>query len=197
MFGNSTIGLLLLITHILACITVGIIFRFWKFNSSSPDYIGNKNSNYKKYKNVTFSNLGEVLGKSITNSISTILMIGGFVVIFSSIISILKASGILHSLVLMLIPIFDFLHIDNSFISGTFTVSLFSLVFGAFVIFVIYQHFYSETIYLNFEAYPTYFIDNKLHHYIIQQMFQLFNSKYLVFSSSIFNILCIEVQIQV
>ena len=50
MFGNSTIGLLLLITHILACITVGIIFRFWKFNSSSPDYVGNKNSNYKKYK---------------------------------------------------------------------------------------------------------------------------------------------------
>ena len=30
MFGNTTIGLLLLITHILACITVGIIFRFWK-----------------------------------------------------------------------------------------------------------------------------------------------------------------------
>ena len=52
MFGNSTIGLLLLITHILACITVGIIFRFWKFNSSSPDYISNKSSNYKKYKNV-------------------------------------------------------------------------------------------------------------------------------------------------
>ena len=121
MFGNSTIGLLLLITHILACITVGIIFRFWKFNSSSLDYIGNKNSNYKKYKNVTFSNLGEVLGKSITTSISTILMIGGFVVIFSSIISILKASGILSSLVLMLTPIFDFLNIDSSFISGILT----------------------------------------------------------------------------
>ena len=35
MFGNSTIGLLLLVTHILACITVGIIFRFWKFNTST------------------------------------------------------------------------------------------------------------------------------------------------------------------
>ena len=121
MFGTSTIGLLLLITHILACITVGIIFRFWKFNSSSPNYVGTKTSNYKKCKNITFSNLGEILGKSITNSISTILMIGGFVVIFSSIISILKASGILQSLVLMLTPIFDFLHIDSSFISGILT----------------------------------------------------------------------------
>lgn len=121
MFGNSTIGLLLLITHVLACITVGIIFRFWKFNSSSPNYIENKNSNHKKYKNVTFSNLGEVLGKSITNSISTILMIGGFVVIFSSIISILKASGILSCLISIVDPFFSFLHIDSSFISGIIT----------------------------------------------------------------------------
>ena len=121
MFGNSTIGLLLLITHILACITVGIIFRFWKFNSSSPEYVGSKNSNYKKYKNVTFSNLGEVLGKSISNSISTVLMIGGFVVIFSSIISILKSSGILNSLVFIITPIFNFLNIDSSFVYGILT----------------------------------------------------------------------------
>lgn len=121
MFGNSTIGILLLITHILACITVGIIFRFWKYNSSSPNYINSKNSTYKKYNNVSFSNLGEVLGKSITNSISTVLMIGGFVVIFSSIISILKASGILNSLILIFTPIFNFLHIDTSFIYGILT----------------------------------------------------------------------------
>ncbi len=121
MFGNSTIGLLLLITHILACISVGFIFRFWKYNNPSSNYIKSQNSNYKKYENVTFSNLGEVLGKSITNSISTILMIGGFVVIFSSIISILKASGILQALALMLTPIFNFLHIDTSFIYGILT----------------------------------------------------------------------------
>ena len=121
MFGNSTIGLLLLVTHILACITVGIIFRFWKFNKTSPNYVSNKSSTSAKYTNVNFSNLGEVLGKSITNSISTVLMIGGFVVIFSSIISILKFSGILNSLIILFTPIFDFLHIDSSFIYGILT----------------------------------------------------------------------------
>ena len=121
MFGNSIIGLLLLFTHILACITVGIVFRFWKSGSYNIDYKKNNNSNFNKYKNVTFSNLGDVLGKSITNSISTILMIGGFVVIFSSLISILKASGILHSLVIILTPIFNFLHIDSSFAFGILT----------------------------------------------------------------------------
>jgi len=121
MFGNSTIGLLLLVTHILACITVGIIFKFWKFNTSTFNTDINKKSSFNNTKNVTFSNLGEVLGKSITNSISTVLMIGGFVVIFSSIISILKSSGILNSLVYIFTPLFDFIHIDSSFIYGILT----------------------------------------------------------------------------
>ena len=120
MFGSSTIGLLLLITHILACITVGFIFRFWKHNKNDITSVHN-NTNFRKSQNVTLSNLGEILGKSITNSISTILMIGGFVVLFSSIISILKASGIVNSIVLVFTPIFNLLNIDPTFISGIFT----------------------------------------------------------------------------
>ena len=120
MFGNSTIGLLLLITHILSCITVGYIFRFWKHNKNDITSVHN-NTNFRKSQNVPLSNLGEILGKSITNSISTILMIGGFVVLFSSIISILKASGIVNSIVLVFTPIFNLLNIDPTFISGIFT----------------------------------------------------------------------------
>ena len=52
MFGSTTIGILLFITHILACISVGIIFRFWKNNykqtSQIPIFI-------MKIKNVSFS----------------------------------------------------------------------------------------------------------------------------------------------
>ena len=40
--------------------------------------------------NVTFSNLGEVLSDSILNAVHTIVMIGGFVVLFSVIITILN-----------------------------------------------------------------------------------------------------------
>lgn len=121
MFGNSMIGLLLLITHILACITVGIIFRFWKCKNNSSNSNLSSYSKYDVTKNVSFSNLGEILGKSISNSISTILIIGGFVVIFSSIISILKASGFLNNIILIFTPIFNILNIDSSFISGIFT----------------------------------------------------------------------------
>lgn len=121
MFGNSHIGILLLVTHVLASITVGIIFRFWKYNSKSYKTNFNNNLKLNKKNNVNISNLGEFLGNSITNSISTILMIGGFIVLFSSIISILKSSGILHNLVLLLTPFFKLLNIDTSFISGILT----------------------------------------------------------------------------
>lgn len=115
MFGSTTIGLLLFITHILACISVGIIFRFWKINYSSTLSSTSHYANKKYY--VSFSNLGEVLANSITSSISTILLIGGFVVIFSSIISILKSSGFINILSTCFFPLFNFINIDTSFIN--------------------------------------------------------------------------------
>lgn len=122
MYQNITIGILLFITHLLGCISVGFIFRFWKRNDNFKNYGKKKNYNYLSNKNnVNFANLGDVLAESITNSISTILLIGGFVVIFSSIISILKASGILNILCASISPIFNILHIDSNFISGILT----------------------------------------------------------------------------
>lgn len=101
------------ITHILACISVGIIFRFWKYGK-------NKNyNNQKKFKTeakyVSFSNLGEVLSKSITNAINSIVMIGGFVVLFSVIISVLKQSHILDITSNFLKPLLSYLHIKTEF----------------------------------------------------------------------------------
>ena len=112
MFGSSTIGLILLFTHILASISVGIIFGKKigkKYKELNKDYVK------VTYKNVSFSNLGEVLSNSIIISIKTVLMIGGFVVIFSVIISILKNSGILNFLTKILSPILG----NSNFISGT------------------------------------------------------------------------------
>ena len=119
MFRNTTIGILLFITHILACFTVGFIFRFWKRNKVSNVYSNSSFKQSKKY--ASFSNLGEVLSESITSSISTILLIGGFVVIFSSVISILQSSGILNFLEFLISPVFNFFNIDTSFINGFLT----------------------------------------------------------------------------
>lgn len=122
LFGNTLIGFLLLLTHILACISVGILFRFWKKNKNSN--FSNLKININNNKQlVNFSNLGEVLGKSITSSISTIVMIGGFVVLFSVILSILKNSNIIELLAHIIFPFFRLFGIQDfnfctSFISG-------------------------------------------------------------------------------
>ena len=117
LFKNTAIGVLLFITHILACITVGFIFRFWKCKSSLSTssktcsfHTSNKNSS-----TVSFSNLGSVLAESITSATSTILLIGGFVVIFASVISILKSSGILNFGADIISPIFNFANISPDF----------------------------------------------------------------------------------
>lgn len=120
MFKNTTIGILLFITHFLACISVGIIFRFWK-NKTSTKIINSSDFSNSKKSSVNFSNLGEVLAESINSSISTILLIGGFVVIFSSIISILKSSGLLNIAEILCTPIFNSINIDTSFIQPLLT----------------------------------------------------------------------------
>lgn len=114
MFGNTTIGIILLVTHILAATCVGIIFG--KKLGKSKSFSSSSTRNLKS-KVISFSSLGEVLSNSIISSIKTILMIGGFVVIFSVIISILKQSGILNIISTTLSPIFK----NTDFISSSVT----------------------------------------------------------------------------
>lgn len=120
MYRNTTIGILLFITHLLGALTVGFIFKFWKStNTQKIDFSFEKK--YYNEKNTTIYNLGEVLAESISSSINSILIIGGFVVIFSSIVSILNSSGILNIVEILLTPVFNLLNIDASFISPIFT----------------------------------------------------------------------------
>ncbi len=139
LFGNTSIGVLLFITHVLACVTVGIVLNILSLHTRKSTFINNKQKSYKAYynasknhtsscKNTTnsnnsniatspsFSSLGEILGKSITNSISTILMIGGFVVIFSVIISILNTSNMLGAISSAISPVFDIIGIPAQFV---------------------------------------------------------------------------------
>ena len=110
-------GLLLFITHILSSITVGIIFRFWKCKSNS--HVQNINHIQKERKTPpSLSNLGSILQTSIMSSIKTIVMIGGFVVLFSVIISILNNSGILKVLSAIITPVLSLIHIPSSFSNG-------------------------------------------------------------------------------
>ena len=117
LFSNTLIGFLLLITHILSSISVGFLFRFWKNKTKT---ITNYKTNYNTTtKQASFSNLGDILSNAILSSIKTIFIIGGFIVLFSVILSIIKNSYILDIISKILYPIFYIFNIkDISFIKA-------------------------------------------------------------------------------
>lgn len=118
LFRDTNTGILLFITHILACLTVGFIFRFWKSSKRFEDF---GDSPQNPHSTVSISNLGEVLASSIMSAINTIFLIGGFIVLFSVIISILENSGILDGLAHLIYPILNIFKMPVSYADGIFT----------------------------------------------------------------------------
>lgn len=126
MFGNSEIGFLLLITHILSCITVGIFLgikdRFFLKCEEQHTSFTKKNVHNKEIsRSCNFSDLGEILGKSISSAISSIVMIGGFVVLFSVILSMLENSNILYIICNSLSSLLNSLNLNDSIFTGFIT----------------------------------------------------------------------------
>ena len=119
MFHSQIIGFKLLIIHLLSCFLVGFFFRFWK-SGIKPRVIHQfSNSHLAQVKHIkkeiSFYNLGEVLSYSIQSSIKSVLIIGGFVVLFSVIVSMLTSSQILNVCSNFIKPILRFFYIPESF----------------------------------------------------------------------------------
>ncbi len=119
LFKDTNTGILLFVTHILACLTVGFLFRWWKSRKKRTALL-KENSNAMPSK-ISLSNLGEILANSIMSAINTIFLIGGFIVLFSVIISIFKSSGILHTVSDFINPVLNAIGIPASYSEGIIT----------------------------------------------------------------------------
>lgn len=104
MLQRPELGVFLLLCHIMAGISVGIIFRFYKSSRKYKSSFATERllSKFKKEllifkKNVNI-NFGQMLGSAISNSISTIFAIGGFIILFSVLINLLLVTGIIDSI---------------------------------------------------------------------------------------------------
>ena len=127
MFKNKTIGILLTATHVLACLSTGFIFRWWKIGEQKIKYKNMERTHIPSKKIISITNLGEIISTSIMNAINIVLMIGGFIVLFSVILSILENSGILTFFSNLLIPFLSILGIPayyaTGLISGVFEIT--------------------------------------------------------------------------
>lgn len=130
MYSSAKIGFLLYLVHIISSITIGIIFgRLYKNryrNSASSIYMD-------------FSTFGEIVSNSIRKAFYTLSTVCGFVILFSLVISMIQASGILDIINNILIQnlILGLLEITSgiSLISGIESANLLiKLLFTSFLL---------------------------------------------------------------
>ena len=125
-YSNTSIGILLLFSHILSSICVGIILGIIsriksatnKFTANSTQSASANNFSSLLQDDIRIADLGGILGSAIVSAIKSILMIGGFVTIFSVILSILNSTKILTIISYFISNIF---HINPDYIVGLLT----------------------------------------------------------------------------
>ncbi|MDR1705803.1 MAG: sporulation integral membrane protein YlbJ, partial [Clostridiales bacterium] len=93
MFGDPLAGYLLYTAQILGALTVGLCFRFYKSKEEPP-----RDTRKKKLLTHAFDEMsrargvkgfGEVLGSSVMKAMETMLLVGGFIILFSVVTRIL------------------------------------------------------------------------------------------------------------
>lgn len=130
MFKMPRLGLLLLACHILACITVGILFRFYGGKETRIKHTSGDRRLARFKKELLSglkskgSNFGSIFGDAIRNSITTILAIGGFIIFFSVIIHLLLETGFIHSISGILAPVLTPLGVHRDTVTALLSGSL-------------------------------------------------------------------------
>lgn len=134
MFKLPELGLFFLACHILACISVGILLGLYK-KERSVIRKNPKHSLLKRFKKELLNarpntDFGTMLGTSIKDSMMTIITIGGFIIFFSVIISLLSDTGIMELISGILASILKPLGIEKGIVLSL-TSGFFEITTGA------------------------------------------------------------------
>ena len=87
---------ILLLSHYCSAITIGFIMRYYKKEKNKIRIYSNRTLSELFKKDNNIEPLGQILVESIINSINLILMIGGYIIFFSVISSIIKQTNIIN-----------------------------------------------------------------------------------------------------
>lgn len=133
-FYNAKLGIILALAHYLGNFTVGMIMRF-----HGQDHDSSSKNNTKFSLKLAFRELhrtrikdnrpiGKLLGDAVMSSIQTLLMIGGFIILFSVINQLLSNLQVIEFLGGIVAVVLQLLQLPESFsiplISGIFEITL-------------------------------------------------------------------------
>lgn len=102
MLGNAKLGVIIAVAHYVSSLLVGFCMRFYRRHEAASEQIGGKRGNilvralrelYGARKRDARP-LGQLLGDAVKNSVNSLLMIGGFIILFSVIMRMATVSGL-------------------------------------------------------------------------------------------------------
>lgn len=138
-FHDAQLGILIAVCHYGSNILVGICMRFYGKNQMNEQKIETKedmNIFFRALRKMHATRMnddrpfGQVVGDAVVSSIQTLLMIGGFIILFSvftTLLQVMNISGIVHA---VLKPILTLLNVSTD-ISGPLFTGLFEVTIGS------------------------------------------------------------------
>jgi sporulation integral membrane protein YlbJ len=101
---NPALGFFLAISHYLSALSVGFLMRYYgkEKTADKRGFRSNPIADMLDYRKKDGRPIGMLLGDAVKNGVNMILMIGGFVIFFTVIASMLKTSGLLQTISVIL-----------------------------------------------------------------------------------------------
>jgi sporulation integral membrane protein YlbJ len=137
-FNNASLGILLAAAHYLGNLCVGLTMRFYG-GSEKPQTLEKKNTSFPSirvaFRELHFTRIsesrpiGKMLGDAVVSSIQTLLMIGGFIILFSVFNKVLALMQITDMIATVFTVILALLHIATD-LSGPLIAGIFEITLG-------------------------------------------------------------------
>lgn len=130
MFQNSSLGYLMILCHYLGSISVGLLFRNYgkEILSKSNTSIKSNIKSIITYKNSENKGFFVLFGDAVHSGVNTLLMVGGFVIVFSVIFKVLSLFNIVTFISNLLYLPLSLLGVNkelcHAFISGLFEMTI-------------------------------------------------------------------------
>ncbi len=136
MFGRPNLALIIMLAHYLSSLSVGFLMRFHAPGAPSSQAVKNSGGNLLgrglqsllEAREKDARPLGRLMGDAVRTSVNTLLLIGGFIIMFSVMIRMLQDIGALHAMVQIFSTLLAPLKLCNTaltaLITGLFEVTL-------------------------------------------------------------------------
>ncbi|HEY8551839.1 MAG TPA: sporulation integral membrane protein YlbJ [Thermaerobacter sp.] len=136
MFGTAAVAGPIMAAHYLGALLTGLVLRFWRAGQDRSEALGGPEGwiparawrAMVEARRADARPFGQVLGDAVRDSINTLLLVGGLIILMSVVIQVLDRAGVLPALgglfVLVLHPLGLDPSLTRSLISGLFELTL-------------------------------------------------------------------------